>query len=334
MPTILSRRVLWQSDDTYSNYRIPGLTATSRGTLLAYCEARRTSSDWALMDILLFRSTDGGETFAEPLIMASGTPDCPTVNNPVCLEDAEGRLHLLYCKNYAVEGGGVFHRVSEDDGLSWSEPEEITAFTRPDVRNVFALGPGHGITLPSGRLLIPVWLVLKEAGAPVREHAPSVLSTLYSDDGGRTWRLGEILPATDAVPSPSEAQAAVTPDGRVYLNVRTPLIGCRASAWSPDGVSGWTRLTPAHSLTDPACFGGLLRLADGHILSLHCADVTDRRELTLQFSEDGGAGWSEGYIVEPDGAGYADAAQLPDGTLILLYERDWGRSDMLLRISL
>ena len=332
--TLLSRRILWESDDTYSNYRIPGLCVSSQGTLLAYCEARRTSGDWAHMDILLFRSTDGGSSFSAPLVMASGTPACPTVNNPVCIAEPDGRLHFLYCKNYAVEGGGVFHRISEDDGLSWSDPIGITDSTRPDIRNVFATGPGHGICTPSGRLLVPVWLVLKESGAPIREHAPSVVSTLYSDDHGATWALGELLPATPTVPSPSEAQAVCLPDGSVYLNVRTAGVGCRASAWSPDGASGWTPLACDRALIDPTCFGSAVALPDGSVLCVHCADTADRTRLIVQRSYDGGRSWAQSYLIEPGGAGYADIAALPDGTVVVLYERAWGSSDVLVSFHL
>src|SRR5580692_140344 len=52
--------------DGYVLYRIPGLVVTTKGTLLAYCEARKfRGSDWDAIDILLRRSTDGGKTWLE-----------------------------------------------------------------------------------------------------------------------------------------------------------------------------------------------------------------------------------------------------------------------------
>src|SRR4051812_6602173 len=47
----------------YALYRIPGIVVTSKGTLLAYCEARRGSSDWGASDVFLRRSADGGKTW-------------------------------------------------------------------------------------------------------------------------------------------------------------------------------------------------------------------------------------------------------------------------------
>ena len=45
-------------------YRIPGIVATTKGTVLAYCEARRNDkSDWGEIEVHLRRSTDGGKTW-------------------------------------------------------------------------------------------------------------------------------------------------------------------------------------------------------------------------------------------------------------------------------
>ena len=45
-------------------YRIPGMVVTTKGTVLAYCEARKNnSSDWGEIEVHLRRSTDGGKTW-------------------------------------------------------------------------------------------------------------------------------------------------------------------------------------------------------------------------------------------------------------------------------
>ena len=41
--------------DRYKIFRIPGVVVTAKGTVLAYCEARKTGSDWGEIDILLRR---------------------------------------------------------------------------------------------------------------------------------------------------------------------------------------------------------------------------------------------------------------------------------------
>ncbi|MCB1207836.1 MAG: exo-alpha-sialidase, partial [Verrucomicrobiales bacterium] len=81
-------------------YRIPGVVVTEKGTVLAYCEARKNSSaDWGEIEIHLRRSSDGGRTWEAPQHIAhhaarlEGNPRKKdetgaheqTVNNPVAI---------------------------------------------------------------------------------------------------------------------------------------------------------------------------------------------------------------------------------------------------------
>jgi sialidase-1 len=152
----------------YAHYRIPGLVLTTRGTLLAYCEARKSpKGDWGTIDILMCRSTDGGRTWGLPrkivtplegiqknpvaLAQNLARPDEITVNNPVAIVDRQaGAIHFLYCVEYAR----CFYMRSDDDGQTFGEPVEITATFerfRPEYDwKVLATGPGHGIQLSGG----------------------------------------------------------------------------------------------------------------------------------------------------------------------------------------
>src|SRR5260370_742188 len=68
----------------YALYRVPGIGVTPPGTLLAYCEARRTGkSDWDTIDIMLRRSTDGGRTWEPRRQIAHFGPR--VAKNPVAL---------------------------------------------------------------------------------------------------------------------------------------------------------------------------------------------------------------------------------------------------------
>jgi sialidase-1 len=82
---LLEKINLFENDaDGYKNYRIPGLLVTAKGTVLATCEARRTSGkDWDQIDILLRRSTDGGRTWSarRPIANVPG----PKLKNPLAL---------------------------------------------------------------------------------------------------------------------------------------------------------------------------------------------------------------------------------------------------------
>lgn len=41
---------LWRSGDHYARHRIPGMIVTSKGTLIAYNEARQEGDDWSKKD--------------------------------------------------------------------------------------------------------------------------------------------------------------------------------------------------------------------------------------------------------------------------------------------
>ena len=321
----------------YSNYRIPGIAVTDAGTVLIWFEARRTASDWAMMDILLYRSEDGGRTFGEPICIAKGDAGCPTVNNPVCIVGQNGVLHFLFCKDYGIRKGGVFYRRSADDGLTWSEARNITPATRPDFRNVIATGPCHGLCTRSGMLLTPVWMVPKTAGEAEYSHHPAVVSTLYSRDGGDSWQMGEILPPVPGCPDPNETVAAELADGRIYLNIRSGGAKCRLRAYSGTGYESWTPLERDEGMPDPTCCGSVITAEYGGrqvLLAVNCNSVKARENLTCRASFDGGQSWAVSAVIDPAGVGYSDIAVTPDGEVLILYEKDAGKEDWMARFDL
>ena len=303
-------------------YRIPGIAATRRGTLLAVCEARMTGSDWAAMDLVLKRSADGGETWSENVILAEGRYDGITYNNPMLIADKE-MVHLLYCREYAVEkrGGGVFYTRSEDDGLHWSEPRDITTGTCPEgyARNILATGPGHGIAHSGGTLIVPVWIT--PPTPDISSHRPSDISTLYSKDRGETWHIGEVVYSTAESSNMSESSAVELSDGRVMLNIRNESPKKRrAAAVSPNGYENWSKPAYDETLVDPICMGSVLRYDENTILFSNPASDCARKNLILRFSFDDGRSWPESLVVDPGTAAYSDLAVIGD-TIYVLYEK-------------
>ena len=330
---LFHRYDVWRPTEKYTNHRIPGIIVTSKGTVLIYCEARRSLSDWALMDIILQRSQDNGETFSPPVELAKGSEEHNTVNNPVMLEDRNGRIHFLYCEDYSVCGGRILTRYSDDDGITWSAPIDISDFSMPFYHNVFAFGPGHGITAKDGTLIVPVWMVPKYYEAPVRSHFPSVLSTFYSKDNGETWAIGEILKTRSDVINPNETVAALTSDGNVYLNIRNAGFN-RARAYSANGYSGWTQFMPDYNLPDPICFGSVASYNDGEkpysIIFVNCDSKTERKNVTVRISTDDGHTYPVSRVIDKDRGGYSDIAVDNERKLIyVIYEDKGGTTDYL-----
>ncbi|MBQ9117147.1 MAG: exo-alpha-sialidase [Clostridia bacterium] len=326
---VIRRNTVWDATKTeYVRHRIPGMIVTDKGTLIVYNEARLKGDDWARMDIFAQRSEDGGENFGERIYLARMSNEIDTVNNPVMVQDARGRIHFLYCENYSINGGRVLHRVSEDDGVTWGEATDITEATLPQYRNAFALGPGHGIRSTDGTLLIPVWMVPKCFEHDVTSHNPSVISVLYSKDDGDSWQLGEIFKLTEDAVNPSETELALTSDGRVYLNARVDRCGYRVVAYSDNGYCRWSQLTPDRTLTDPTCFGSCVSCeVEGRraIAFANCDSLTERKNVTLRFSFDDGCTWACSEVIDAERGGYVESAyDSRRGVIYVLYEENGG----------
>lgn len=336
----------------YKIYRIPGIVVTKSGTVLAYCEARKTASDWATIDILLRRSTDGGKTWSDPAKIADvpgpkernpvavekkiGSKDDITYNNPVMIADASGAVHLLFCLEYMR----CFYSRSDDDGKTWTKPVEITASAFDPLKKqhawkVLATGPGHGIQLKGGRLVVPVWLSLGTGGSG---HGSGVTATIYSDDGGKTWKPGEVaVPGTDEWISPNEATVAELSDGSVMLNARSPSkANRRLVTTSADGATKWSKPKFDDALPEPICEGSLLAIPGKKALLFSNPDNLekagaktppapgtgrDRKNVTVRLSEDDGKTWTAKRSIESGFSAYSDLAALKDGTVLLFYER-------------
>jgi hypothetical protein len=342
----------------YPLYRIPGLIVTAKGTLLAYCEARKNAGgDWGDIDVLMRRSTDSGKTWDEPrkvvqldgkfernpvaVAQKLGKPGEITINNPVAIADHDGTVHFLYC----VEYGRCFYQRSDDDGKSFGKPVEITAtfeeFRKDYDWKVLATGPAHGIQLTNGRLLVPVWL---SRGTGGHAHRPSVVSTIFSDDGGKTWKRGDVVAnETEPLTNPNETVAVQLADGRVMLNIRSESTQHRrAIAFSKDGATGWTKPTFHDDLPEPICMASMVRLnlaatsdrnrllfANPNNLERSSGEAKpgqgrDRKKLSVRLSYDEGESWKMIKELEPSWSGYSDLAVGPDGTIYCFYERGSG----------
>jgi sialidase-1 len=331
-----------------SRYRIPGIVVTPKGTALAYAEARKNnSSDWGEIEIHLRRSTDGGKTWEASKQVAhfgnrlegnprkeKGGEHEQTVNNPVAIVDRDtGAIEFLYCVNYAR----CFSMRGTDDGLTWSAPSDITATFEPFRKHydwkVIATGPGHGIQIKSGRIVVPIWLAYGKVG----DHKPSAAATIYSDDHGKTWKAGDLaLPNEGDFGNPNETMLTELSDGRVMLVSRSvSKTNRKLVTTSPDGATGWSKPVFHDQLWEPICMAsivahpskpGTLIFSNPHRLAFDTSGKEiparggKRENLSIKLSRDDGKSWRISKVLDPGSSAYSDLAVLSDGTILCLYE--------------
>jgi len=339
-------------DPAFSLYHIPGIVVTAKGTVLAWCEARKRPagvSDWDDIRILLRRSTDDGRTWDAPrsiaavagpkrknpfaLLMKNVDPGDVTYNNPVLIADRDGAVHMLFCLEYER----CFYQRSDDDGMTWTKPLEITAvfdaFKTAYDWKVLATGPNHSIQLRSGRLVVPVWL---STGTGGNAHRPSVTATIYSDDRGATWHAGDIaVPCTDDWINPNETGAVELADGRVMLNVRSESKAHRRLVTtSASGATGWGTPRFDDALLEPICMAGIVRYDHGGrslilFSNPHNLDVArgtamagksrDRCNVSVKISRDEGRTWPVSKPVDSGPSMYSDLAVTKARTILCFH---------------
>lgn len=291
----------------YHTYRIPSLITTGKGTLLAFCEARKhNAADHGDIDLVVRRSSDHGKTWTPMKIL--GDDGEHTMGNPCPVLDRKtGTIVLPFCR----DNKQVFVMCSKDDGVTWSEPVEISKDVMKANWTWVATGPGVGIQTKNGRLVIPC----DHQDAAVKSRLSHVIT---SDDGGATWKLGGMVG-----PLCNECQIVELTNGSLMINMRSYRgTNCRQVAISKDGGASFLDPKEDGTLIEPICQASLIRLpgAAGGLLFSNPAS-TRREKLTVRLSRDEGRTWPIAKVLHPGPAAYSCLAALDDGTIGCLYER-------------
>lgn len=317
----------------YSTFRIPAVVRTNDNTLLAFAEARRDGAgDAGNIDLVVRRSENGGASWGDIIVVWNDAEN--TCGNPAPVVDrATGRVVLLMTWNkgddreraimrrLSQDTRRVFVCHSDDDGLTWSEPREITSSTKRDDWAWYATGPCHAIQLQHklhrGRLVVPCVHSLYEND---RTYYNSHL--IYSDDGGATWTIGAILNGGN------ESTIAERADGSIMHNSRWqrgPMKYARHYAISRDGGVTSKEVVRDTTLIEPVCQGSIIGYSEkgcatNHLLFCNPASTKRRERLTLRQSRDGGITWSSGIVLENGPSAYSDVVIMKRKRVGILFE--------------
>jgi len=334
--------------DGYPAYRIPALIATQRGSLLAFAEGRATLRDHAENDIVMKRSTDAGKSWGPlQLIDEEGTN---ALNNPTAVVVREtGRIILMYQRyakgfdEHTAEPGHDGPRIcrtftthSDDDGMSWSDPVEVTSqVKRPTEATSTAAGPGIGIQLRRGQYAGRILMPFNQG-----PYGKWKVYAAFSDDGGKSWRYGETAPEGTKGYA-NEVQFIELSDGSVMLNARNQGGDKqRKIAISRDGGATWSATSNDTALIEPVCQAALLRHPGGGdpakdvILFSNPATQTARTNGTIRLSRDEGKTWPVARVLYAGSFAYSGLASLPDGSMGCLFERDGVKKISFARFTL
>nr|DAA35247.1 TPA_inf: sialidase NEU5 [Branchiostoma floridae] len=357
--------VFSQGQQGYHTFRIPALVH-HEGVFLAFCEARKdTYKDWGPMDIVMKRGVlqEGGGVEWSDVQTVCCVPDKRCMNPTPIVDRTNGTIHLLFgtippqVTEHDMIRDGV-HQIrlcivkSKDNGLTWSDPEDLTdkvlGKENPQWA-CFAMAPGHGIQLKSGRLVAPGNHMVKKSST--HEEGDFLRGcvnrsfVVYSDDGGDTWHVGGKVPEGGDNFHSNECQAVeiLKKDGSssLCLNIRT--LGPHArrqQSFSEDGGLTFSPGQLVDSLVEPCKTGPVMPTVKNYggcqgsvvaatppsnltgpegsevetwVLFANPNHLSLRENMSIKVSKDGCRTWSEGLVLHKGPSAYSDLAAYEEG---------------------
>lgn len=335
-----------KGDDGVFEFRIPGLAVTTNGTLIATFDERWDgNADLpANIDVGCMRSTDYGNTWGPMITIlnfdknVAGSSGNGVGDAAVLVDRQTGTIWvagLWSFGSHSIAGsltGTETNRTgqyvlarSDDDGLTWSAPINITAMAKANTNwGCTFQGPGKGLQLRNGTLVFP-----SQHTAP--GGSAGKVFFIYSGDHGSTWQVSPDV-TTNSTPTMNENEMVELNSGQIMTTMRMSSGG--------GGLRGWSTYTPGTSLSnggwsplvlnqpDPVCQGSIVRYSstlDGaprnRLLFSNPGNnnAPVRINQTVRMSEDEGQTWTVSRQIDAL-AGYSCIVPLPDGTVGVLYE--------------
>ncbi|CAJ1065370.1 sialidase-4 [Xyrichtys novacula] len=278
-PYFPARSVLFRKEPNGVTYRVPALLYLSRSSsFLAFCEERLSPSD-SEAHLLVMRKGTFYRNYVEwedmRVLGTAFLPGHRSMNPCPVYDEFTGTLFLFFIsvlghtsESYQLVTGKNVTRLcfisSTDDGDTWSPVTDLTQRVIGDTIKewaTFALGPGHGIQLKSGRLLIPAYayhIDCKECFGTFCQTTSHAFC-FHSDTHGRTWRFGEAVPGPESVECQMVSVDEEDGTNVLYCNARSPL-GYRVQALSLDDGAAFQEGQLVQRLVEPrnGCHGSIV----------------------------------------------------------------------------
>lgn len=232
------KKIFTQHQKTNTDaYRIPAITATKQGTLIAVADARANgTSDIGLNKEVHFAyklSSDEGGTWGQEMSIVPDINGKHQVSDPAIVHNSDSGSTFLFgfyndrsiVAKPVSEQSDFFMFKSDDGGKTWDKGISLSNLVPEGYKYVFQ-GPGSGMYY-KGTIYIgaQAWHHKDDS---VNGGTTATSGIIFSSDNGKTWssawlRPGDQVvgkPGTDGLPDISSESNVFHHDGYVYLSVK------------------------------------------------------------------------------------------------------------------
>ena len=335
-----------KEDNSYPSIRIPSII-NANGLLIAAAEGRKRATDQGSNDIIVSVSRDNGKTWSKPTLAASD-PEQGTYNNPYLIYDAVKKQVVLFFQYYppGVSERGTISPGWKDpktlrnfvcfskNGKRWSKPKDVTETTKHEDAAITCSGPNSGVQISRGAHKGRLVVVFNEAV----KFGDWVLTAAYSDDGGKTWKLGQKSESGKGI---NEVSVAETDKGGLYVASRAWGGGGRRVAYSEDGGETWSPIETNNDLPSPGCQNGMARYSHaddssrgGKSRIIFASPVGGRKDAVIKMSYDNGQTWPVAREFGKGSYAYSSVCPLEPGYFGVLFESDGGQTIRFVRVPM
>lgn len=310
---------------------VPAIERTANGRLWAawYAGPSPRGVESSKSYVVLATSGDDGKTWTERLLVRARR--FVHTYDPCLWIDPRGRLWFFWAQSAGVQDGrmGVWAIVTESadtETPEWTQPRRIAngvMLNKPTV-------------LENGDWLLCVGLWRDNTNVPnvkfdPQELAPYTVDMLTHDlgdergsnvyrsaDEGKTFqRIGQVrIPGTRV----DEHMIVQRRDGSLWMLLRNT--GGIAQSVSRDGGRTWEKgsiYLQGRTFANKRFF--IRRLQSGALLLVRNDSPTgERSHMTAFVSDDDGATWTGGLLLDERESSYPDGVQAADGTIYVIYD--------------
>ncbi|KAJ0067773.1 hypothetical protein NL108_010078 [Boleophthalmus pectinirostris] len=338
-----TKTILFEKEQSGITYRIPALIYLQEvQTFLAFAEKRLSSSDNEAKILVMRRGTmteDGSVEWSSTQELQSATlPNHRTMNPCPVYEKKSNTVFLFFIcvwmnvtETEQICTGKNQTRLcyvtSTDNGQTWSNVTDLTETVIGEtIKNwaTFGVGPGHGVQLEDGRLIIPAYAYYIpyrwfSVLAPICGTVYPRALAIYSTDIGKTWQLGEMVRESSCE---CEMAEIIDHEGKrhLYCNARSITKGHRCEALSENSGVRFDQVRFASELVEPpkGCQGSIIAFpapesspdTQTWLLFMHPTRKCTRRDMGVYLNRSPlhPSMWETPKIIHSGPSGYSDLA--------------------------